>query len=536
MFQTNHTKKMMEMNKLFKKFTYILAAFAVIGFTASCGDDIPEEITSIETDRLFSPTDVELRVINKTSIRVNWKAVTGAVSYDVEVFETAVGEGTIVQSAAGLTTLDLPYVFTGFDGETNYTVRIKALSDTKNDSKWIDATVKTETEQIFQAVASEDLEATQVVLRWTAGQTATSIILTPADGSADINYTVTADDIAAGAATITGLTGEVEYTAVIKNGEKTRGSVTFTTPVDIGNATLVEDGDDLAAMLAAATEGEVFAIMPGEYALGEFSPTKSFALKGVRPADKPIITGSFKIAATVTSIELNSIILDGNDVSRPFDGDNASCKVGSITISDCTIRNYKSGFIYANKAEASFGDITISNSIIEDITGDGGGGIDFRAGSLGSFSAENVTFSNGFRDLLRLDITTNTTTINVTFKNCTFYKVCTFDNSNNTGLFRIRTTDAALTVSKCLFVNIGVTGVSANYGNWCSGSNNMKAVTTYSNNYYYDSPYLWVGLYTNPSAVDATEGNPGFADAANGDFTISNEDMIFYEIGDARWR
>jgi len=518
------------MNKLFKKFTYILAAFVMIGFTASCGDDIPEEITSIDTDRLFSPTDIELRVINKTSIRVNWKAVKDADSYDVEVFETAIGEGTIVQSAAGLTSLDLPYVFTGLSGETDYTVRIKALSDTKNDSKWMDANIKTEAEQIFQAVAPEDLEATQVILRWTAGQTATSIILTPADGSADINYTVTADDIAAGKATIAGLTGEVEYTAVIKNGEKSRGSVTFTTPVDIGDATLVEDGDDLVAMLTAATEGEVFAIMPGEYTLGEFSPTKSFALKGVRPAEKPVITGSFKIAATVTSIELNSIILDGNNASRPFDGDNASCKIGSITISDCTIRNYKSGFVYTNKADASFGSITISNSIIKNITGDGGDGFDFRAGTLGSLTVTNTTFDTGFRTFIRIQVSSN-----VAFKNCTFYKISNFNDGNNHGLFRM-SGGGTFEVSKCLFVETGFSGADGTKGNFCRQSGNMTATPTYDTNYYYNCNNLWVGLYTNPSAVDATEGNPGFADAANGDFTISNEDMKFYEIGDARWR
>jgi len=30
--------------------------------------------------------------------------------------------------------------------------------------------------------------------------------------------------------------------------------------------------------------------------------------------------------------------------------------------------------------------------------------------------------------------------------------------------------------------------------------------------------------------------NPGFVDAVNGDFTVTNQDLIDFSVGDPRWR
>ncbi|KAA6323579.1 hypothetical protein EZS27_026996 [termite gut metagenome] len=65
------------MDKLLKQFTYILG-FTVVMIVAGCSENIPDEITTIETGRLFSPTDFETRVVDKTSVRLTWKAVANA--------------------------------------------------------------------------------------------------------------------------------------------------------------------------------------------------------------------------------------------------------------------------------------------------------------------------------------------------------------------------------------------------------------------------------------------------------------------------
>lgn len=515
----------MNINNITKKTarTLLLGAFIL---TAGACSDRDELITETQFDRLFMPSKLETRIQNKTNVRISWECLSKVDSYAIELFENDANMNFEGTPSMTTTATESPYVITGLLGETVYSVRIKAISETK-ESKWNMTTFNTDAEQILNTVAPEDLEATKVILRWTAGQVATSIVLTPEDGSADINYTVTANDIAAGAATITGLTGEIKYTAKLYNNDKVRGTITFTTPVDIGNATLVEEDDDLVAMLTAATEGEVFAIMPGEYALGEFTVTKSIALKGVRPADKPIVKGSFTISSTVTSLGLNAIILDGNNsFSFPFNANNANCKIDDITIVDCTIQDYTQRIIYSNSA-SSIGDMTIRNSIIKNI-GTGGDTFDIRAGSFSSLTVENCTFTTGIRSLLRMQVTSD-----VAFKNCTFYKICTVDSKDNSGFFRI--SGGTLEVSKCLFVGTGVDSpTNASSGNWAK-SGNIKATTTYSSNYYYDCKNIWVGQYTDSKAVDATEADPKFKDAANGDFTLGNEDLSYNKIGDSRW-
>lgn len=87
-----------------------------------------------------------------------------------------------------------------------------------------------------------NLTASEVTLRWPAGQVATEIIITPNDVAA---HRVTSDEIAAGAATIKNLKSETTYTATLKNGDKTRGTMVFTTLINLDGALPAYPGDNL---------------------------------------------------------------------------------------------------------------------------------------------------------------------------------------------------------------------------------------------------------------------------------------------------
>ena len=104
-------------------------------------------------------------------------------------------------------------------------------------------------------------------------------------------------------------------------------------------------------------------------------------------------------------------------------------------------------------------------------------------------------------------------------------------------MFRITDGDnSTFSVLNCLFYGIGFEGASGNMGVWArTGSNMEVSREIYEYNYWFNSPNLWGGRYTEDTGV-ATEGDPGFVDAANGDLTITHEDMIFYQVGDPRWR
>ncbi len=512
------------MNKLFKKFTYILG-FAAAFLAAGCSDDIADEITSLDVSRLFSPVGLETRIVNQTGVRLTWNTVNKATSYNIEVYEGLDFSGTPVQKA-NVTYDEVPYTMTGFDGETSYVVRVQAIGAGIDDSKWTNATFKTDAEQIFKAVDGDELEATSVVLRWIPGQVATTIVFTV--GTHD-DYTVTADDIAAGAATITGLTGETAYTVKLMNGTKTRGTVSFETPIDLGGAIPVYPEDDLKAKLDGATEGDVFALFPGTYALGEYTMTKSVILTGVRPNNKPIVQGRFKCASAVSKLKLTNVVLDGTNTVLNIFEVASGCNLTSIELTSCEVRNYTRALFYNNSSGTTVGSISMSDCIVTDILGDGGDGIDFRTGTLNSLTIEKSTFNNGFRSFLRIQTTTN-----ISIRQCTLYKISMVDNKDNSGLFR-SSTGGTFEVKSCLFVETGKEApANASVGNFIK-TGNIKGTESYDNNYYYSCHNLWVGVYTKPADVKCTEGNPGFKDAAKGDFTISNDDMIAKNVGDPRW-
>ncbi|GHV37946.1 hypothetical protein FACS1894179_00400 [Bacteroidia bacterium] len=518
------------MNKL-KNIFYILGLSLMIILPGCSEPD--DEITSIDYDRLFTPSDLKLQIANRTNVLLTWSSVKNAESYTIEVFANGDlnFEGTPVMTLDGITangTVTNPYTITGLDGETSYSIRIKAVGASISDSKWASGTVKTNAEQIFQPIDPEELKATEVTLRWSAGQVGTEIILTPGD----IKHTVTATEIAAGAATITGLTGDTKYTAVMKNGTKTRGTIEFTTLLDLGSATAIEEGDNLAAILDAANEGDEFVIISGTFSLGTYQITKSVKISGYKPSDKPIIYGQLTCGSSVNSLELKSLTFRGDEdptIAKlsQFFNILSGCDLKTLSIDDCDISNYKDQLIYNNTA-GKIGSFTITNSLIHNIEGSGGDGIDLRGGTLGSMTVQNTTFYNGFRTFLRMQATAGA----ISFTNCTFYKISNYDNTNNHGLFRINA-GSTFQVKNCLLVETGnATTTVTTAGNFCRQASNMVATTNYSTNVYYNCYQLWVGLYTNPTQCSATELNPQFADAANGDFTVGN---VMVTAGDPRW-
>ncbi|KAA6310155.1 hypothetical protein EZS27_038491, partial [termite gut metagenome] len=181
------------MDKLLKQFIYTLS-FTVVMIVAGCSENIADEITTIESSRLFSPTSFETRITDQTSVRLTWKAVSKAKNYNIEVFKNEKFTGSPVKTAS-ITFTEIPYTISGFEGETEYFVRIQAVGEGLAESKWVSATFQTGAEQILSPVDPDDIQATSVTLRWTAGQTATKILLTQSTSSS-IEHNVTAGEIA----------------------------------------------------------------------------------------------------------------------------------------------------------------------------------------------------------------------------------------------------------------------------------------------------------------------------------------------------
>lgn len=522
-----------------------LVAALALGTTALTSCDDPQETQDMVLDRVLSPTGLSARVSEQTNIVLAWNEMSGADSYEIEAYADSPDYDTRTPDISGTTTATT-YTLTNLIGETTYYIRVRSIDaeDESRNSKWMTIERTTDPEQIMEAVATEDVGGTYVTLRWPAGEEAATIEVVPTtDASANtVNYTVTADDIANGYAYIEGLTPETDYTATMYSASGAiRGQRTFTTTIDTGNMTVLHEGataDDLIAAIAADDGRGIFLMDALDLELGDFTIDKSITIAG-NPAAISTLRVKIGVATAVSSITLTSLKLDGSaTATQDMRGNfleltDGAGNLGTLTLNSCEITGYEKNFIYNNK-DATIGDIVINNCYIHDGFLTGGDGIDLRGGTLASLNVTNTTFANAFRTFLRGQATVSG---NITFDHCTFYNLCNNDTgSNNSGLFRI--TDAknsTFTVTNSIFYAIGNDQCSGNAGVWARTDGMKVNREVYDGNYWFSSPNLWGKLHADDNASVATEADPQFVDAANGNLTPQDEDMVYYGAGDPRW-
>ena len=502
------------------------------GVISSCSDIDP--VHSLELSRVLSPTNLSVRIRNSVNLELSWDAMDKATSYTVEVYQGETAEGTPVFTQEGINT-DTYTVKAGLLGETVYYVQVKAVGEGIADSKWTGMKVTTDAEQIFKAVDATEITHHSAVIRWTDGMMTSAdagnkVIVTPvSDASAALEYTVTSEDVNNGYVTIDGLTQDTQYQAVMKRGSVTRGTVNFKTRIDTGDMIPIDEGANLVEELAKAKDGDAFVLLGSSYTLTEdFELTKSISLTSIDPTNKPTISGGrFIFSSEIASFSMSNIKVDvENNYGNFIEAKGGS--LGSLTLEGCEIKNTNNNMIYSN-ADGKFGTITVNNCIISNI-GDGGDGVfDIRKGTVASVTLTNSTITDVKRTFIRIEVATD-----FTMTNCTLYNVATVDNANNRGLFSLAK-GKTLKVENCLFYGIGLaTPTNVNSGVW-GRSDKMKATATYANNYYFNCPNLWSNLYKGDYSSVATELDPQFTDAANGDFTVQSQDLKDNQVGDPRW-
>ena len=135
--------------------------------------------------------------------------------------------------------------------ETSYYMRMKTMSSTTPESKWVyyNLGAPFKTLGIIYDVPSADILENSVTLRWiTKTGTVTHITYTTSENGQDVTETRTLTDaeIAAGVCTITGLKENKTYKFAIYNGEVLRGTKTVKTAKAMPWATVRQElGDDV---------------------------------------------------------------------------------------------------------------------------------------------------------------------------------------------------------------------------------------------------------------------------------------------------
>ena len=298
----------------------------------------------------------------------------------------------------------------------------------------------------------------------------------------------------------------------------------------------------------AAYCGDVLALMPGTFAIaaaedaaynnGSLKITKSITLRSAKSSDRAIIKGRITLE-NGASLDLNQVIIDATetDGGQIFNF-TAEGEFDHLNIQDCQIigASGQKGFYYVNVA-AAINNITINNCLIRDIECNGGDLFDCRKGYIKNFTLTNSTLWKcaTSRDIFRYDDASGSfpgvAGPSFTVDHCTFVD-CGNGNANYR-FFYLR-----FAGNKITFKNNLVTGFNNKRG--FTDQANTDQTPTLEGNYYWNCVNLTSLAEGNDQKVRwfDTEGmtkDPKFADAANGDFTVTDEDIKFFRAGDPRW-
>ena len=306
--------------------------------------------------------------------------------------------------------------------------------------------------------------------------------------------------------------------AVLSSGGQ-GGGTTVSNAADLGNAlaagatnvTLEAGTYDFSTISASGFDG------------GTYTITNDLQLSAAGDAT---IIGAFSLGAGAGEVVLEGLVINGNGSNTSLFSPEDGSAVQSITVRNCDITGYTRSLV---NGEASYGDIEFSGNLIHGFGADGGGGIDIRGGSISNLRFINNTLYDGIRDMFRLD--EPVTGLNsVTISNNTFSNI-TGGNSN--GFARIRTSAAAgITIANNIFLNMKSSNYSFVHNNTVSAN-----TVNVEGNFFYDCHEDW---FSQMDEATATNGGAVLtadpvADAANGDFTVTDATVKAAGAGDGRW-
>ena len=556
-----------------KSIKNILGTASMIALTlsaTSCTDGNDWDVDG-SLSRLFGLNGDKITVETaETSATVTFsaftsKAVPSPEYYVFEVSKDSLYEGVenanIIKFGEDKTLTSSPVVLSGLDGDSKYYMRVKAMSSTSNESKWVyykdGSSFKTKAEQIFNNVEATDLFEDHVNLSWTPGADVTHITYANTNDAENIQtINLTDEEKAAGKYTLGGLNPTSTYTITIYKNDVKRGQLQVTTPAAMpaanfkyslaSDVTVISQDliDEIAEKAKAAAGNETnysatIGIPAGAkvalYGINDSDGGKtnvtipdgmSVTFFGLAGGDAPTINldKNFDIAGSHAFIKFQNVKLEENGAGY-FINQSKACTVSEFTLENCEVSNLKTSFFRLQGSDAkSIGKLTLKNSIFTKLCA-GYGFIHVDAGS-GAGHVDNVeidgcTFNSICVTGKVFIFSKKTDMQDITIKNSTFY------NCNGNGQYFVDfNTDtfgpSTFTIENCIF------GKSADEAT----NKNIRSKTpaTVANSFR-TTDFFKVIKGVNDTEFSSTQL---FKDPANGDFTIK-AGTLKEKAGDPRW-
>lgn len=446
----------------------LLAAALTFGMAASCSDQF-EEVTDISLTRCLQPLNLSAKVSQGQNVTFGWDVSKDAESYLLEIYsDDAMTEPVFTEE---IDPANVP-VTKCLDVDMEYWFRVQSRNSRKDDSKWAVYAKSIKTfavkSNLYMELAGRD--ANSISLAWTPDPEVDRIEYCVNGAEETQIYELSAEDIAAGKASITGLTPSTEYDLVLYFSSANRGEVVAWTMPDPTGLTVVTTSAALAqgisdgANMLLKMEGSPYTI-GADLAKG-LDASKGFKIYGEGSPDgaMPVIFGCLNITDSFDGgdIYIEGVVCNGSEQTCGFliqhkegsatDG----IAVNSIVYKNCEICAYSKGLLYEWGKTLKIGELRFDSCYIHDVNADGtvgGDGIDLRqASEIAKLSIVNNTIANGFRTFLRIDA--NPVIGDVVFENNTLMNLSFVDNTNNGGIIAFQTTPASFSFKKNLFLNM----------------------------------------------------------------------------------
>ncbi|MEE1546808.1 MAG: DUF5123 domain-containing protein [Prevotella pectinovora] len=500
-------------------------------------------------DRLFHSSKVSVSP-GEDQAEVTFKKMPDAEFYVIEIStdtlfdEVETTEHSIYfgdKEDARITTS--PYTMTGLEGSTKYYFRIKSCATNGKGSTWkyLDDTESnysftTKSEQIILDVVPG---SKTVKVSFKAGKQITEAQIVK-DDEVLVSQPVTADEVAAGELTISGLNAKTSYTVQLLNGENVRGKMKFTTtePFPDGYEVInVAAGDDVKDLLANATSDKVVVVFPQgmEYtALNEEAQTSTIKVpENIKSVYFWGAAGESKATVKFKGVSFDSSSMDvvrfynlnlqyGANSDGYVLNQSGTFTLNSLEMEKCDVKDIRGIFRFQSIVNSTVNAIKINDCVLTNI---GTYGIvntkDQKSLTLGTVSITNSTL-NTINSVL-----TNTSQANfsITLDHCTIWNCVPatkpyFDLQKQTGVTVACTNsligayydfkDAAQTVKGSSLKDIDASGtLYTSDFNWNSGYEIGSQISE-------TSAQLWA----NPAKTGA-------------DFTVQNSS--YKNLGDPRW-
>ena len=450
---------------------------------------------------------------------------------------------------------------------TKYYMRVKAMSSTKAESKWVyykDGD-SFRTPGILHDVLEKDRLDDNIRLTWIPGSNVTTLQYTYKDTGGEIqteDIALTDEDRAAGEYKITGLNSNRSYTFNLLDGEKVRGSKTVKTAkglpsadytVKVNEDQTVITNDDVAEWAAAAFEKmegassvTITVGLPAGKTIDLGTSDKAISIpEGVsisffgRAGEKATL--NVKKAVTFGGnhgyISFEHVNIDGQydaDAGTGCDdflADKAEFNIDSLGITECEVKNFKSSLIRCQgSAGQAFGTIVIDNSILHDVTTKVNGFIQLDKGleELDSINITNSTIYNcnqTNKAMIAIDKIKVPTTIRM--ESCTFYNII------GTGGYLIDRNKTGQDVTwNCNKVILAKTFDPAK-AKGVRGTTKNNISNTYST-----TDFLLGGgetKFTSDLKSCEAASSSAFSKPAEGQFYLKNSILEKEKVGDPRW-